>query len=178
MTISTALTEYTRDNKINITGILITFIMSAVSIYLQYDIEIELDVISNFNSTTTLSEKVEHRLTFINSGNRSIAIESVSVDIKKPNGQIVNSELDIIQPFVLDAKMMKVIDLNHILINKDVSGFHATAISFSVIDATANIHRSSFDLGVLNIGGKYNDGSLRYPSYRFNLIKNTKQLIE
>lgn len=175
MNIREELSNFSKENKITIAGIVITFLMSAYSLYLQHKIEISLEVISNFYSTTTLGEKVEHRLTFINSGNTPIAVESVNASIKKLDGEIVNSKIDVIPPFVIDKKDIKVIDLNHILIGKSVSGLHKTGISFSVVDANGEVHKSTYDLGQLSIGDNITNGKFKYPSYKFDLINGTRR---
>lgn len=165
------LKKFPQENKITIVGIVVTFIMSASSLYLQYKTDIELSVIANFYGTTTLGENIEHRLTFINSGNTPISVEHVYASIKKPNGDVVNSKVDIIPPFVIDKKDMEVINLNHILIDKGVRGLHTTTVSFSVIDVNGVIYKHSFDLGKLTIGHKITDGKFKYPpSQKFDLL--------
>lgn len=165
------LKKFTQESKITVFGIIITFIMSAYSLYLQHKEDVELNVIANFYGTTTLGENIEHRLTFINSGNTPISVESVYASIKKPTGEVVNSKIDILQPFVIPKQDMKVVNLNHILVGKGLRGLHHTAVSFSVIDSKGVMHKHSFELGRLTIGGSISDGKFQYPpSLKLNLL--------
>lgn len=165
------LKSFSEENKITIIGIVVTFLMSSYTLYLQHKADIELSVIANFYGTTTLGENIEHRLTFINSGNTPISVEHVYASIEKTNGDIVNSKIDVIPPFVIDKKDMEVVNLNHILIGKGIRGLHKTVVSFSVIDVEGKIYKHSFNLGQLTIGNEITDGIFKYPpSQKFNLL--------
>ncbi|MCG7540586.1 hypothetical protein [Pseudoalteromonas sp. OF7H-1] len=171
--------KFTQESKVTIFGIVITFLMSSYALFLQYKEEIELSVIANFYSTTTLGENIEHRLTFINSGNTPLSVERVFASIKTPQGKTVNSEVDIIEPFVIPKKDMLVVNLNHILIGKGIKGLHKTAVTFSVIDSNGKIYKNNFELGQLAIGNSIKNGQFQYrPTQKLNLLTGEQTTIK
>jgi hypothetical protein len=163
--------------KIAFLGIFITFAMSSYSLYLQNNESVSLKGIIKFHGTTTLSENVEYRLSIINSGNTPVSVYRVHFGVIDSEGDTVNSIVDVIEPFSIEPRKIKIIKLSRYLIGTKLRGLHKLNISFEVVDVDGNIYTNTFMLGKINIGGNLLNGGFQLPSYKVDLISGASQLL-
>lgn len=177
MILKDELKKLKEESKITLSGIVITFIMSFISLYMQYNEKTELSVIANFYGTTTLAETLDYRLTFVNSGNTPVSIEHVYARIESSESNDSNSKIDLITPFVIEPRGMKVIDYHHELFKSKIRGASNIYIAFSVVDVNAKLHKNTFNLGELEIGSPLLKQDFKIKSLKMNLITGSQSTI-